>query len=153
MTVTHALLLPAPLHDVTTACGLSLSDTQNSTDRISSDLDKVDCKKCLRMHGRRSPDWDNGLPTVQEFETSEDGQVAFSVAHVTAEIYLDAFRKDLNAVEDATNYVEWSFIDADGLRVLVTAVHPGKPSPHERVKILEAEIERLTSAHTSSEDD
>jgi hypothetical protein len=108
MAIVHALLLPAPIHDVTTCCGMPLTGASDEH-RVTSDPKSVTCDQCLAMMGKmRDRDWSpEGIPELRDLQI-EDGEAKLKVSHKLVSVMAAAF---LEAMKDkgAVNYLEYVF--------------------------------------------
>lgn len=140
-TTVHALLLPAVIHDVRTACDENVAELDRREPgrhsiAASDRFDLVTCPICRAYYGKDPPLDLSGAPKVAAL--GMDGEaISISVAHaITADmgLALGAFLDELGA----TNYVEMTVNN-----YVVTVRRAEGKTPDMLKKEAEAEVERL----------
>lgn len=146
--MTHVIALPAPLHDVRTACGVRLDEFEHPEfHRLVVAGEPATCEACAVATGCRSlADMTPGLPVVTSFDV-EDQSLRFTVAHRTAVAMAAALARLLDSGPEgkpAVNYVEMQLSDdATGKQYICTVQRGERPSPHDFRKQAESKLDAM----------
>lgn len=129
--VNHALLIPGPIDDLVTMCGLSLSDAAGAHDYLVSDPGLVTCEEC-KVAGILPEQYPLDADDVLRGFGVDGGVVSFAGLLSLAQVR--AIGTALARVFDdrgAVNYLEMPLVSEDGRKFVMTMTVEGGKTPHE----------------------